>query len=71
MTTVRKIVSIVGTMEIFPVRSKSNDRVEPIPSFAENGLVAAARADGFVIIPEGSEGLVKGATVTVYLQEEG
>jgi molybdopterin molybdotransferase len=44
--------------------------VEPLPSFGEIGLMAAAAADGFVIIPEASEGHPEGALVTVYLYEE-
>jgi molybdopterin biosynthesis enzyme len=36
-------------------------------SVTEADLVAASRADGFVIIPEGSEGFPEGSSVTVYL----
>jgi molybdopterin biosynthesis enzyme len=32
--------------------------------------VAAAQADGFVIVPEGSEGHGSGTQVTVYLHDE-
>jgi molybdopterin biosynthesis enzyme len=39
-------------------------------SFSERGLAAAAGADGFVVIPEGSEGYAEGATVTVHLYED-
>jgi molybdopterin molybdotransferase len=69
MLTKRKIVSRVGVTEICPVRCCDNRSVEPIPSFAEAGLMSASRADGFVIIPEGSEGFPEGAAVTVYLQQ--
>jgi molybdopterin biosynthesis enzyme len=34
------------------------------------GLMAAARADGFVIVPQGSEGYPRGARMTVYLYDE-
>ncbi|HEX5998803.1 MAG TPA: molybdopterin molybdotransferase MoeA [Hyphomicrobiaceae bacterium] len=64
----RKIVSEVGTVDVCPVRRTSNLDVEPMPSFAEAGLAAAAHADGFVLMPEGSEGYPQGATVTVYLR---
>jgi molybdopterin molybdotransferase len=69
MVTTRKIVSSIGVTEICPVRCREKG-VEPIASFAEAGVMAAARADGFVIVPEGSEGFAEGAAVTVYLQEE-
>ncbi|MDB5408436.1 MAG: molybdopterin biosynthesis protein [Rhodospirillales bacterium] len=61
MTIVRKLVSAIGTTEVFPVRWLSDDRVEPV----------AAAADGFVVVPEGSEGVRDGASVTVYLYAEG
>jgi molybdopterin molybdotransferase len=69
MTTARKVVSSLGMTEIFPVRCGSGDTVEPLPSFAETGLMAAVTADGFVIAPHGSEGFPQGARVTVYLYE--
>jgi molybdopterin molybdotransferase len=71
MRTARKIVSAIGTTEVCPVRFLGHDRVEPIASFAEAGLGAVARADGFVIVSEGSEGIPEAAVVTVYLHEEG
>jgi molybdopterin molybdotransferase len=67
MTTARKIVSAIGMTEICPVRCSVDDIVEPAPSFAETGLMAAVNADGFVIVPEGSEGYPQGARVTVHL----
>jgi molybdopterin molybdotransferase len=70
MITARKIVSSLGMTEICPVQCGSGDTVEPRPSFAETGLMAAVSADGFVIVPEGSEGYPQGARVTVYLYEE-
>jgi molybdopterin molybdotransferase len=71
MMTARKIVSALGMTEICPVRCSAGDTVEPLPSFAETGLMAAVGADGFVIVPQGSEGYPQGARVTVYLYEEG
>ena len=44
---------------------------EPLPSFGETGLMAAVAADGFVIVPEASEGHPQGASVTIYLYERG
>ena len=69
MTTTRKLVSIIGLTEIIPVRFLGGDRVEPIISFAEIGLAAATRADGFVVIAEGSEGIVENSRVDVHLSE--
>jgi len=67
MITARKIVSALGMTEICPVGCDGGDTVEPLPSFAETGLMAAVGADGFVIVPEGSEGYPQGARVTAYL----
>jgi len=69
MTVARKIVSAIGMTEICPVRCGAGDAVAPLPSFAETGLMAAVAADGFVIVPEASEGYPQGARVTVYLYE--
>jgi molybdopterin molybdotransferase len=71
MTTARKIVSSIGMTEVHPVRCSGHDQVEPIASFAEGGLRSAVRADGFVIIAAGSEGVPEGAAVTVHLHATG
>jgi molybdopterin molybdotransferase len=68
--TTRKIVSEIGTLDVCPVRCTGRGAVEPIASFAEVGLAAAARADGFVLVPGASEGYPEGAPVTVYLYPE-
>jgi molybdopterin molybdotransferase len=70
MTIARKIVSTIGTTEICPIRRRPDGRAEPIAPFAEIGLTAAAGADGFMIVPEASEGCPEGAQVTVYLYDE-
>jgi molybdopterin molybdotransferase len=70
MIAARKIVSSLGMTEICAVRFGIDDAVEPLPSFAETGLMAAAGADGFVIVPQGSEGYRQGARMTVYLYDE-
>ncbi len=67
MTTNRKIVSSIGMTEICPVRCVLDGAVEPITPFAEIGLMAAVNADGFVIVPEASEGHPPGTALTVYL----
>ena len=63
------IVSSLGMAEICPVRVGLDDAVEPLPSFEEVGLKAAVDGDGFLIVPQGSEGYPQGARVTVYLYE--
>jgi molybdopterin molybdotransferase len=67
MTTTRKIVSEIGVLELRPIRCPSQDLAEPVAFFAEAGLKAFAQADGFVVVPEGSEGYPRGTIVTVYL----
>ncbi|HXF52651.1 MAG TPA: molybdopterin molybdotransferase MoeA [Hyphomicrobiaceae bacterium] len=62
-----KIVSEIGMTEVRAVRCLPDGGVEPLASFAEAGLAAAAHADGFVIVPEDSEGFGQGARITVYL----
>jgi molybdopterin molybdotransferase len=69
MCTARKMVSAIGMTEICPVRCAAPDTVEPLPPFGEIGLMGAVAGDGFVIVPEGSEGYPQGAPVTVYLYE--
>jgi len=68
--TTRKIVSSLGMAEICPVRFGDGEAVEPLPSFAEIGLMGAVGADGFVIVPQGSEGFPGGARITVHLYGE-
>jgi molybdopterin molybdotransferase len=68
--TRRKIISNIGLTEICLVRFSDTGAVEPISSSTEADLMAAARADGFVIIPEGSEGFPEGSGVMVYLLGE-
>jgi molybdopterin molybdotransferase len=69
-TATRKIVSEIGMTEVVPVRQVNGDGAEPLPSFAAAGLRAVTEADGFVMVPEGSEGYQRGTTVTVYLYDE-
>ena len=70
MSTARKIVSSLGMTEICPVRCGTGDTIEPLPSFAETGLMVAVGADGFVIVPSGSEGYPQGARMNVYLYDD-
>ena len=69
MITACKIVSSLGMVEICPVRVGLDDAVVPLPSFEEVGLKAAVNGDGFLIVPQSSEGYPQGARVTVYLYQ--
>jgi molybdopterin molybdotransferase len=60
----RKIASAVGVTEIVPVRV-TDGRAQPLS--ATGGMAAAVRADGFVIVPETSEGHPAGARVQIHL----
>ena len=70
MVAARKIVSEIGMTEVCPVQCLRDGTVVPIASYPEMGLASAAHADGFVIVPEGSEGYAQGAPVSVYLYDE-
>ncbi len=70
VATARKIVSTIGMTEICPVRRLAGPRIEPLASFAEAGLMAAVEADGFVIVPEASEGYPAEAQITAYFYDE-
>lgn len=67
MALARKIVSTIGVTEICPVRRLDDGRAEPVTTVARDSLMALAEADGFVIVPEASEGFPTGASVPVYL----
>jgi molybdopterin molybdotransferase len=62
----RKIVSAVGSVDVCQVRVSAG-AVEPLGVAEFGGLAAAARADGFVIVPAPLEGYASGARVTVHL----
>lgn len=65
----RKLVSEIGTAELYRVRLAADGGVEPLASAAVSGLAAAARADGFVLIPAESEGVAAGAPTNVWLYD--
>lgn len=60
----RKIASGIGLVEIVPVRLAGG---RAHPAGVGSGLAGAVRADGFVVVPEASEGYPAGATVRVHL----
>jgi molybdopterin molybdotransferase len=70
MKTARKFVSAIGIAEVVPLACLDGGLAQPLAAFAEVGLAATVAADGFVIIPEDSEGVVEGTEVAAYLYSE-
>ena len=64
----RKIASAVGRVDYCRLRLQE-DRAEPIALSGASILSSTTRADGFVLIPEESEGYGEGSEVSVYLYE--
>jgi molybdopterin molybdotransferase len=64
----RKIVSAIGRVDYVRVRF-GEEGVEPIALSGASILSSTTRADGFVIVPQPSEGYGPGAEVTVYLYD--
>jgi molybdopterin molybdotransferase len=62
----RKIVSGIGVVEIVPV-CLNGGRAMPVGAGA--GLLATVQADGFVVVPETSEGYKETARVRVHLYD--
>ncbi len=62
----RKIVSAIGFTDLVRVRV-AGGRALPLGAADGGGLASAVRADGFVIVPDGSEGLAPGSCVRVHL----
>lgn len=62
----RKISSPVGRLDYARVRL-AGDQVEPIAVGGASVLSSTTRADGFVIVPDDSEGFAAGAEVEVFL----
>ena len=72
--TAHKIVSNIGFAEVWPVRCiVGTDCVEPVlaaaPDSASGLFSTVAEADGFVLIPEASEGIPSGTRAHVYLYD--
>jgi molybdopterin molybdotransferase len=63
-----KLVSQVGRVDYARVRI-FDDHAEPLAIGGASILTSATRADGFVVIPEDSEGYPAGAEVEVFLYE--
>jgi molybdopterin molybdotransferase len=62
----RKLVSTVGRLDYARVQIRE-DAVEPLAISGASLLSSTTRADGFVLIPDDSEGYPPGATVEVFL----
>jgi molybdopterin molybdotransferase len=67
-TLARKISSPVGRLDYARVTIASG-RVEPLSVGGASLLSSATRADGFVVVPDDSEGYPAGAEVTVWLYD--
>jgi len=65
----RKITSTIGRLELARV-AVDGDRAEPIATAEGRILSTAVTADGFVLIPEQSEGYPQGSMVDVHLYDE-
>lgn len=66
----RKIVSALGFADLVPVKL-ADGSATPLGAAEDCGLEAAARADGFVLVPEGREGHAEGEQVVAWLRDPG
>ncbi len=64
----RKIVSVIGRVDYARVRVVDG-RVQPLAIGGASILSSTVRADGFVIVPEDSEGYSPGTNVEVFLYD--
>jgi molybdopterin molybdotransferase len=67
-TLKRKLVSVVGRMDYARVRIIDNE-VEPMAISGASVLSSTTRADGFVVIPDNSEGYPAGQSIHVFLYD--
>ena len=64
----KKLVSAIGRMDYARVRLQG-DLVEPVSISGASILSSTTRSDGFVIVPQDSEGFPEGAEVEVFLYD--
>lgn len=64
----RKLVSAIGRVDYARVRV-SDDGVEPLAISGASILSSTTRADGFVIVPQDSEGYAEGSEIEVFLYD--
>lgn len=69
LTLGRKVVSRIGRLELARLRITA-DRAEPIAVADDHTLATATEADGFLLIPEQSEGYPAGSWVDAYLYDD-
>jgi molybdopterin molybdotransferase len=62
----RKLTSVVGRVDYARVRF-AKDLVQPMAVGGASILSSATRADGFVVVPEDSEGYAEGSEIEVFL----
>ncbi|PWG73505.1 hypothetical protein DF186_22730 [Enterococcus hirae] len=65
----RKVASGLGRLECCRVRV-SGGHADPIAVSDNRTLSTAVRADGFVLVPEQSEGFAPGGEVAVYMYDQ-
>jgi molybdopterin molybdotransferase len=65
----RKVVSSIGRLELARMKIRG-DTAEPIATADGRFLVSAVHADGFLLVPEHSEGFAQDSAVDVYLYDE-
>ncbi len=64
----RKLVSQIGRLDYCRVKIEAG-RVEPLAIGGASVLSSTTRADGFVVIPDDSEGYPEGQRVEVFLYD--
>lgn len=69
MMLTRKISSSIGRLELARV-TVDEDKAEPIATAEGRILNTAVQADGFILVPEQSEGYAQDSLVDVYLYDE-
>ncbi len=66
---IRQLPSVHGRTDYVPVvLSRSGETLEATPVFGNSAMISTlGRADGYVVVPEHSEGMERGREVTVHL----
>lgn len=69
LTLARKVVSSIGRLELARMKI-SGDTATPIATAESHVLTSAVKADGFLLVPEHSEGFAASSAVDIYLYDE-
>jgi molybdopterin molybdotransferase len=69
LTLARKVVSSIGRLELARMKV-SGDTATPIATAESHVLASAVKADGFLLVPEHSEGFAGSSAVDIYLYDE-